>query len=69
VHASGDGAVVPGWTQRQLTQNVREGNNIHHRVWGWQVKALGSNLGSAGPPSFRLSLAIRLDSEPEAEAE
>ncbi len=25
VHAPGDGAVVPGWNQRQLTQNMREG--------------------------------------------
>ena len=24
VHAPGDGAVVPGWNQRQLTQNMRE---------------------------------------------
>jgi hypothetical protein len=32
VHASGNGAVVPGWNQRQFTQNVREGNNIHHRL-------------------------------------
>ena len=24
VHASGDGAVVPGWNQRQLTHNVRD---------------------------------------------
>ena len=37
---------------------MREGNNIHHRLWGWQVHELGSNLGSAGPPSFRLSRAI-----------
>ncbi len=37
---------------------MREGNNIHHRLWGWQVHALGSNLGSAGPRIFRLSLAI-----------
>ena len=58
VNASGDGAVVPSWNQRQFTQNVREGNNIHHRLWGWQVHTLGSNLGSAGPPIFRLSLAI-----------
>jgi len=58
VHAPGDGAVVPGWNQRQFTQNMRDGNNIHHRVWGWQVKALSSNLGSARPPGFRPSRAI-----------
>ena len=51
VHASGNGAVVPGWNQRQFAQNVRdsEGNNINYRLWGWQVHAFGSNLGSAGP--------------------
>ncbi len=47
-----------GWNQRQFTQNVREGNTIHHRLWGWQVRALGSNLGSVGPPIFRLFRAI-----------
>ena len=49
VHASGNGAVVPGWNQRQLTQNMRDWNNIHHRdrVWGWQVHALCSNRALA----------------------
>ena len=32
-HASGNGAVVPGWNQGQLAQDVGEGNNIHHRIW------------------------------------
>ena len=41
------GAVVPGWNQRQLAQNVRVGNNIYHRLWGWQVHELGSNLALA----------------------
>jgi hypothetical protein len=58
VHASRNGAVVPGWNQRQFARNVREGNNVHHRLWRWQVHDLGSNLGSAGPPPFRLSRAI-----------
>jgi hypothetical protein len=63
VHASGNGAVVP-WPRlesealRQFTQNVREGNTIHHRLLGWQVHELRSNMGSAGPPVFGLSRAI-----------
>ena len=44
VWISQNGAVVPGWNQRQLAQNVRVGNNIYHRLWGWQVHELGSNL-------------------------
>ena len=42
-----NGPVVPGWNQRQLAQNVRVGNNIYHRLWGWQVHELGSNLALA----------------------
>jgi hypothetical protein len=44
-----NGAVVPAWNQRQLAQNVRVGNNIYHRLWGWQVHhdELGSNLALA----------------------
>jgi hypothetical protein len=63
VHVSGNGAVIPGprlesEALRQFTQNVREGNTIHHRLLGWQVHELSSNMGSAGPQSFGLSLAI-----------
>jgi hypothetical protein len=60
VHASGAGAVLPGCNQRQLAQDVREGNIIHrdHRLWGCQVQELGSNLRCAGPPMFSLSRAI-----------
>ena len=39
-----NGPMVPGWNQRQLAQNVRVGNNIYYRLWGWQVHELGSNL-------------------------
>ncbi len=38
LHVLGNGAVVPCWNQsqiqKQFTQNVREGNNINHRLWG-----------------------------------
>ena len=58
VHAPGNGAIVPGWNQRQFTQNVGKRNNINHRIRGWQVHELRSNVGSAGPPRFSLTRAI-----------
>ena len=49
--------MIAGRNQRQFAQNVGQGDNIHHR-FGWQIHNLGTDLGRAGPPIFRLSRAI-----------
>jgi hypothetical protein len=50
--------VVPGWNQRQLAEDIREGNNINLRLRGRQVQDLGFDLSSAGQPILLLSRAI-----------
>jgi hypothetical protein len=58
MHASGNGAVIPCRNERQLAQDVRQGNNIHDRLGRREVQHLCPDLRGAGPPRFGLSGAV-----------
>ena len=58
MHDSGNGAVIPCRNERQLAQDVRQGNNIHDRLGRREVQHLGPDLRGAGPPRFGLSGAV-----------